>query len=125
MTDKELENYTSSLLVQLGYKVTETANKHNLSFSLTSIEGKQIIVKVKSHKNSVGIRLVQKTLKEWQTIDASECWMITNGGYTKKALKFASSNNLKLYDRDQLIKWSLKAKRAKKEQDNNHRESKT
>lgn len=46
--------------------------------------------------------------------DAAECWVITNERFTHQAIEIAEANNMRLYDRQQFIKWILKAKKGEK-----------
>ncbi|WP_264740559.1 restriction endonuclease [Cytobacillus firmus] len=115
LSDKQLEDFTSSLLSKLGYTVTKPNDENpDISFLLTSPAGHHAIVKVKSHKREAGIRLVQKTLKQMDFYHAAECWVITNERFTRQAIKFAEANNMRLYDREQFIKWILKTKKGEK-----------
>ncbi|MBX9976050.1 restriction endonuclease [Cytobacillus firmus] len=115
LSDKQLEDFTSSLLSKLGYTVTKPNDENpDISFLLTSPTGYQAIVKVKSHTREAGIRLVQKTLKQMDFYNAAECWVITNERFTRQAIEFAEANNMRLYDREQFIKWILKAKKEEK-----------
>ncbi|WP_236694100.1 restriction endonuclease [Sporosarcina globispora] len=115
LADEQLEEFTISLLSKVGYTVTKPNDENpDISFLLTSPTGNQVIVKVKSHKREVGIRLVQKTLKQMDFHNAAECWVITNERFTLQAIEFAEANNMRLYDREQFIKWILKAKKGKK-----------
>lgn len=114
MTDEQLEGFTSNLLIKLGYSVTKPVEANSaISFLLTSSTCKIVIAKVKSHKKQIGIRLVEKVFKQMSDYDASECWVLTNRGYTPQAREFAKTNTIFLYDREKFIKWILKAKKDK------------
>lgn len=64
LSDEQLEDFAISLLSKLGYIVTKLIDENpDISFLLASPSGYQVIVKVKSHKREVGIRLVQKNFK--------------------------------------------------------------
>ncbi|WP_436374714.1 restriction endonuclease [Cytobacillus sp. BC1816] len=115
LADEQLEDFTVSLLSKLGYIVKKPIDENpDISFLLASPTGNQAIVKIKSHKREVGIRLVQKTLRQMDNYDAAECWVITNERFTSQAIEFAEANNMRLYDREQFIKWILKAKKGEK-----------
>ncbi|USK50503.1 restriction endonuclease [Bacillus sp. CMF12] len=115
LSDEQLEDFTISLLSKLGYTVTKPIDKNpDISFLLTSPTGNQVIVKVKSHKREVGIRLIQKTLRQMDIYDDAECWVITNERFAHQAIEFAKANHIRLYDREQFIKWILKAKNEEK-----------
>ncbi|WP_409291379.1 restriction endonuclease [Peribacillus sp. SCS-37] len=115
MTDAELEDFTAALLGRLGYTILVPQEGYELlSFTAVDPSGRKAAVKVKSHKRSVGIRLVQKTLRQLPLYEASDCWVITNNGFTPQAQDFAKANNIHLYDREQYITWILKAKKDEK-----------
>jgi restriction system protein len=115
LSDEQLEDFTLPLLTKLGYPITKPSDENpDISFLLTLPTGSQAIVKVKSHKREIGIRLVQKTLKQMDTYEASECWVITNERFTTQAIEFAKANKIRLFDREQFIDWILKAKKEEK-----------
>ncbi|WP_139293332.1 restriction endonuclease, partial [Mycobacterium tuberculosis] len=92
LSDEQLEDFSISLLSKLGYIVTKPIDENpDISFLLASPSGYQVIVKVKSHKREVGIRLVQKTLRQMDIFDAAECWVITNERFTRQAIEFAEA----------------------------------
>ncbi|MGD6794547.1 restriction endonuclease [Metabacillus indicus] len=114
MSDGELEQFVIELLVKQGCHADTSDEHEGISFSLKSPAGKTAAVKVKSHKRSVGIRLVQKAFKESLTLKTEECWIISNSdSFTTQAKEFASENNIRLYGRDQLISWIIKVNKGK------------
>ncbi|URM32611.1 restriction endonuclease [Cytobacillus firmus] len=113
LSDEQLEDFTIPLLTKLGYTITKPNDDNpDISFLLTLPTGNQAIVKVKSHKREIGIRLVQKTLKQMDIYEAGECWVITNERFTRQAIEYAKANNTRLCDREQFIDWILKAKKG-------------
>ncbi|MEM5017118.1 restriction endonuclease [Metabacillus indicus] len=113
MSDGELEQFVTELLVKQGCQTDTSAEHEGISFLLKLPAGKTAAVKVKSHKRSVGIRLVQKAFKESLTLKAEECWIISNHDFTSQAKEFARENNIRLYGRDQLISWILTVNKGK------------
>jgi restriction system protein len=115
MTDEELKEFTIPLLAKLGYTISMPEREHpDISFLLGTPAGKKAIVKVKSHKRGVGIRLVQRTFKQMDAYDADECWVITNYGYTPQASVFARKHPIRLYEREQFIDWILAVRKGKR-----------
>ncbi|WP_409296853.1 restriction endonuclease [Peribacillus sp. SCS-26] len=113
MTDAQLEDFTAALLERLGYAILKPQEGNEfISFTAAAPSGRKAAVKVKSHKRSMGIRLVQKTLRQLSLYDASDCWVITNNSFTPQARDFAKANNIHLHDREQFITWILKAKKT-------------
>jgi restriction system protein len=113
MSDGELEQFVIELLVKQGCHADTSAEHEGISFSLKTPAGKTAAVKVKTHKRSVGIRLVQKAFKASHTLKAEECWIISNNNFTSQAKEFARENNIRLYGRDQLISWILTVNKEK------------
>lgn len=113
MTDGELEQFVTELLVKQGYHADTSAQHEGISFILRAPSGKTAAVKVKCHKRLVGIRLVQKASKESLTLKTEECWVISNNDFTSQAKEFARENNIRLYGRDQLISWILAVNKGK------------
>lgn len=113
MRDEELEKFIAGLLSKLDYMVEIPLVKQETSFLITSPDGKTAAVKVKSSNRAVGIRLVKGAFKESHSLQAGECWVITNNrSFTAQAEEFAKQNHIRLYARDQLMTWIIKAERG-------------
>ncbi|WP_397548196.1 restriction endonuclease [Rossellomorea marisflavi] len=54
---------------------------------------------------------VQEIASAKSHYSADECWVITNSFFTEPAKRLASSNHVRLVDRDQLIDWILTLKK--------------
>ncbi|MGP1908644.1 restriction endonuclease [Metabacillus sp. JX24] len=114
MTDGELEEFVKELLVKQGYHADTSGEHEGISFLLRTPSGKTVAVKVKSHKKSVGVRLVQKAFKEALSLKTDECWIISNNHFfTVQAEEFARENNIRLYGRPQLIPWIINVNQGK------------
>lgn len=100
------EDYLYILLKSKGYVVKKTPVTGDYGADLV-LHGnnKKIIVQAKRYKNKVGIKAVQEIAAAKSHYKADECWVITNNYYTKPAKGLATSNDVKLVDRDTLIKW--------------------
>jgi len=115
MSDEQLEEFTIPLVAKLVFTITKpTEDNPDTNFFLSSSTGRKAIVKLKSHKREVGIRLVQRTFEQMNSQEAAECWVITNKSFTSGAEKFTEANNIRLYDRQQFIKWILTAEKGGK-----------
>ena len=116
MKGETFEVYLQSLLKGKGYKVRLTPVTGDYGADLIlSTNGKRIIVQAKRYKNKVGIKAVQEISSAKNYYRADECWVITNNYFTAPAMKLASSNNVVLIDRDQLINWMFEENKVHKE----------
>jgi restriction system protein len=75
---------------------------------ILSAKGKKIIVQAKRYKKNVGVKAVQEIASAKSHYKADECWVITNSFFTEHAKKLASSNQVRLVDRKELMNWMLK-----------------
>lgn len=108
MTGEAFEKYLQSLLKARGYKVRLTSITGDYGADLIlSTYGKKIAVQVKRYKNKVGLKAVQEIVSAKSFYGADECWVITNNYFTAPAVKLASSNDVILIDRDQLVEWMI------------------
>jgi restriction system protein len=115
MTDEELKEFTIPLLAKFGYTISMPEREHpDISFLLETPAGKKAIVKVKSHKRGVGVRLVQRIFKQLDAYDADECWVITNFRYTPQASEFSRKQPIRLYEREQFMDWILAVGKGKR-----------
>jgi len=91
-------------------KVTPASGDYGADLVLTTSD-QRIIVQAKRYKKNVGIKAVQEIASAKSHYSAYECWVITNSFFTEPAKKLASSNHVRLVDRDQLIDWILALKK--------------
>ncbi len=63
-----------------------------------------IVVQAKRFSKSVGVKAIQEVKASQNYYNANESWVVTNNYFTTPAEKLASSNDVKLIDRDELIK---------------------
>lgn len=111
MSGREFENYLGVLLKGLGYSVNVTKESGDYGADLViSKDGKKIVVQAKRYSKNVSLKAVQEAVAAKAHYGAVEAWVVTNSGFTEAALKLARSNNVKMYDRDELINLILKMK---------------
>jgi restriction system protein len=112
MSGQNFEEYLKVLLKSLGYRVklTPSTGDYGADLVLTTSE-LRIIVQAKRYKKNVGIKAVQEIASAKSHYKANECWVITNSFFTEPAKKLASSNQVRLVDRDLLIDWILALKK--------------
>lgn len=109
MSGRKFEEYLKVLLKDMGYSVqlTPASGDYGADLVLTT-KGTKIIVQAKRYKNKVGIKAVQEIAAAKKYYNSDDCWVITNRYFTEPAKKLARTNNVRLVDRDQLVKWMLK-----------------
>lgn len=108
MPGKVFEEYLQVLMRKRGYKVslTPATGDYGADLILSTID-KKIVVQAKRYKKKVGVKAVQEIVSAKNYYNADECWVVTNNFFTAPAVKLASSNNVVLIDREQLMKWML------------------
>ena len=67
------------------------------------------MVQAKRYKSNVGIQAVQEILGAQAYYKAQEAWVVTNSEYTKSAVALAHKSNVRLLDRNDLIKLQNKS----------------
>lgn len=113
MPGRKFEEYLQALLKAKGYYVQLTPASGDFGADLIlSTKDKKIIVQAKRYKKNVVVKAVQKIASAKSHYKVDECWVITNSFFTDQARKLASSNQVRLIDRKQLMNWMLEIKKA-------------
>lgn len=108
MSGRKFEEYLQALLKTKGYYVQLTPASGDYGADLIlSTKGMKIIVQAKRYKKNVGVKAVQEIASAKSHYKADECWVVTNSFFTEQARKLASSNQVRLVDRKQLMDWML------------------
>lgn len=108
MSGRKFEEYLQALLKAKGYNVQLTPASGDYGADLIlSAKGKKIIVQAKRYKKNVGVKAIQEVASAKSHYRADECWVITNSFFTEQAKKLASSNQVRLIDRKQLMNLML------------------
>ena len=101
----EFEHYLGKLYKKKGYKTKVTKGSSDYGADLVLVKrGKKIVVQAKRYNRNVGIKAVQEVHSSIKYYKADEGWVVTNSYFTKPAIKLAKSAEIKLIDRDDLIK---------------------
>lgn len=109
------EQYLGTLLRTHGYKVSVTKGSGDYGADLIlHSNDKKIVVQAKRYKDNVGLKAVQEVYAAARYYKANECWVITNSYYTQQAKNLAKVCEVKLIDRESLIKMIEKNKDKKK-----------
>lgn len=108
MSGKQFEYYLSSFFKYQGYKVDETPTTRDFGADIVlKKDGKIIVVQAKRYSKNIGIQAVQEIVAAVAYYKASEAWVVTNRFFTSAAVQLAHVNQVRLIDRDELIKWIL------------------
>jgi restriction system protein len=104
MNGREFEHYLGVLFKSQGYSVnvTKASGDYGADLVITK-EGKKIVIQAKRYSKNVSLKAVQEAVSSIAYYGASEAWVITNSKFTDSAIKLAKSNNVKLFDRHELV----------------------
>lgn len=84
-------------------KITNKSKDQGADLILLKDEIKTV-VQAKRYKGSVGNKTIQEVVASKDYYDADNTMIITSGYYTKSAIDLANKNNVKVIDRNELIK---------------------
>ncbi len=112
MTGREFEKYLEKLFIKLGYKVNRVGTcwyDHRGDFGADLIVEKDEIktaIQAKNYKNNnlVGINSVREVIGGLSHYNCQKAAVITNSYFTNDAKVQAGDSNVKLLNRDDLIK---------------------
>jgi len=105
MTGIEFEKFLMVRYRSMGYTVKETPLTGDFGADLVlHKDSRKIVVQAKRYSKTVGLKAIQEANSAKPHYNADEAWVITNNYFTAAAKKLAATNNVKLIDRDQLIK---------------------
>ena len=108
MTGRQFEEYVGTLFASQGYSVKYTPTTGDYGADLILKKGLDVIVvQAKRYKQTVGVKAVQEVIPAIKMYKATAAWVITNSTYTKQALKLAKHNQVRMIERDELIRMSL------------------
>jgi restriction system protein len=109
MSGYEFEEYLYVLFKRLGYSVTRTKKSGDYGADLLLHKDlNRIVVQTKRHSKKVSTRAIQEVVAAKAHYKAQQCWVVTNNYFTTPAIQLANSNNVRLYDREQLAELILK-----------------
>ncbi|WP_341285189.1 restriction endonuclease [Priestia megaterium] len=107
MNGVQFEEYLGELFRTMGYKVENTPRSGDYGADLILKKGRRkIAVQAKRYKGRVGISAVQQIIGAKNFYKADDIWVVTNSYYSKPAKNLGAVNNVKLIDREELIKLS-------------------
>lgn len=103
MDGKSFELYLETLFKRQGYTVKLTPYRGDYGADLIiSKEGRRTAVQAKRYKSKVGVKAVQEIAAARSHYECDDALVVTNNGFTAQAIKLAKSNNVRLWNRDDL-----------------------
>lgn len=116
MTGEEFEEFLVELYNKKGENAVMTKGSHDQGGDLIvrKIFGRDKVVQAKRYSNKVGNKAVQEVVAAKAYYNCKKAEIYTNNFYTKSAKELAKVNNVKLLNREDLIK-DLKKYKIKKE----------
>jgi HJR/Mrr/RecB family endonuclease len=105
MTGVDFEEFLADLFRKKGYTVEMTPRTNDYGADLIiSKYGKKTIVQAKRYASKLNNSPIQEAYAAIKHYQADDAMVITNNYFTANAQNLAQSNQVKLYDRDGLIK---------------------
>lgn len=110
MTGKEFEDRLAILFRHLGYSVRVVGNQtgdYGVDLVIEK-DGIKTAVQAKCYKRSlVGEDAIREVYTGKNYYQCNEALVVTNNSYSNMARNLAHANNVKLWDRNDLVKWLL------------------
>lgn len=116
MNGEEFERYLAALLMKLGFSKVR-ATRYVGDFGADVVmekDGVRHVVQAKRYTSNVGVKAVQEIVAAKAHYGAEQAWVITNAGFTPAAVSLARSNDVRLIDRDELVKLILSVQAQQK-----------
>jgi restriction system protein len=111
MDGKTFEKYLEVLFKKLGYRVERTRYVGDYGADLVVWKnGIKTVIQAKRYKNKVGVKAIQEAVAAKGYYQCDEAMVVTNSFYTNQAEKLAQANEVKLWNRDDLVKALLSVK---------------
>jgi restriction system protein len=100
----QFEHYLKELFKSQGYEVVVTQASGDFGADLIlKTKEQKIAVQAKRYSQNVGIKAVQEVSSAMKYYNTQECWVVTNSFFTQAAKKLASTNGVRLIDRNELV----------------------
>ena len=106
LSGQEFENLLKTIFEKQGYDVALTKKSHDYGADLVLRKNNIIsVVQAKCYEKNIGIKAVQEIIAARLHYNAEEMFVATNRYFSKDAIILASEHNVKLIDRDVIIKF--------------------
>ena len=105
LNGQEFENLLKIIFEKQGYEVALTKKSHDYGADLVLRKNKVVsVVQAKCYDKNIGIKAVQEIISAKLHYKAEEMFVATNRYFSKDAIILASEHNVKLIDRDVIIR---------------------
>jgi restriction system protein len=113
MNGTDFEIFLTSLFSKLGYKVQHVGRIGDYGADLIiEMNGLRIAVQAKRYKDNVGPDAVREVNTVIKPRNCSQGMVVTNSFYTQEAIFLAKSNNITLWNRNDLVNNILKTQKS-------------
>ena len=105
LSGTEFENLLKDIFEKQGYGVKTTKQSHDFGADLIlNKNGKVSILQAKCYSKNIGIKAIQEIISAKKHYLAEEMFVATNRYFSKEAVILASEHDVRLIDRDVLVK---------------------
>lgn len=105
LSGTEFENLLKDIFEKQGYGVQTTKQSHDFGADLIlNKNGKVSILQAKCYSKNIGIKAIQEIISAKKHYLAEEMFVATNRYFSKEAVILASEHDVRLIDRDVLVK---------------------
>ncbi|QLY82286.1 restriction endonuclease [Clostridium intestinale] len=105
MTGEEFEEFLQVAFKNMGYKTMLTPITGDYGADLlVKKNGVKTVIQAKRWKSTVGVEAVQQVVASMRYYKATDAMVITNNYYSQNAINLAKANNVRLWDRGDVIK---------------------
>lgn len=105
MSGEEFEEFLEIVFRDMGYKTMLTPLTGDYGADLlVKKNGVKTVIQAKRWKSIVGVEAVQQVVASMRYYKATDAMVITNNYYSQNAINLAKVNNVRLWDRGDVIK---------------------
>lgn len=105
LSGTEFENLLKDIFEKQGYEAQTTKHSHDFGADLIlNKNGKVSILQAKCYSKNIGIKAIQEIISAKKHYLAEEMFVATNRYFSKEAVILASEHDVRLIDRDVLVK---------------------
>ena len=113
LSGKEFEQYLEILFKTLGYQVKRTPYQGDYGADLILRQGdEKTVVQAKRYKRSVGVKAVQEAVASKEYYRCDKAMVVTSSYFSRQAQTLAKANQVKLWDRDELVARLISSKES-------------
>lgn len=103
LSGEEFEKYLQAHFENMGYKTALTAASHDYGADLICKNKEEtIVIQAKRYNGKIGNAAIQQVVAAKAFYKATKCMVITNSFFTSSAVELAKSNEVELWDRNNI-----------------------